>query len=270
MMHIMSCYNKTVFQTRDKMNMFHQLTITDICAIFTVSSPKGRITQIQNRNSYGLSFCSEGKITYTHNGKQTVSDPNHAIILPKGQTYSLYGNKTGIFPVINFLCRDFLCDEVLSLPIQYADVYLKDFEKMKALSLFEENRAKIMSIFYDMLHRLSLESSLHNILVPAIRYLEQNCFDPKLTNAELAEKCNISEVYFRKSFADIYKVSPKQYILDIRLNKAKQLLAENRLKIAAIAELCGFSNPYHFCRIFKAKTGFTPSEYMKQNHFYKI
>lgn len=263
-------YNEAVFQTRSNMNMFHQLTITDICAIFTVSSPKGRSARIENRSSYGLSFCSEGKITYTIHGKQAVSDKNHAVILPKDQTYSLYGDRTGVFPVINFLCQDFICNEVLSLPIQNPGVYLKDFEKMKALSLFEENRAKIMSIFYDMLHRLSLESSLRNTIVPAIRYLEQNYQNQRLTNAMLAGECNISEVYFRKIFADIYKCTPKQYILDIRISKAKQLLSENRLKIAAVAELCGFSNQYHFCRIFKERTGYTPTEYMKQNHFYKI
>ena len=243
----------------------NQITITEICGIFTVFSPKGRAVQIQNRSCYGLSFCSEGKITYTITGKQVVSDKDHVVILPKGQSYSLYGDKTGTFPVINFLCMDFLCDEILSLPIQHADAYIKDFEKIKALSLFEENRAKIMCVFYDMLHRLSLENPLHSCLAPAIRHLESNYWNPRLTNAELAEKCNISEVYFRKIFADTYKLTPKQYIIDIRINKAKQLLAENRLKIAAIAELCGFSNPYHFCRLFKEKTGFTPTEYIKQN-----
>lgn len=248
----------------------NQITVTEICGIFSVSSPKGRAVQIQNRSCYGLSFCSEGKITYNINGKQVVSDKDHVVILPKDQSYSLYGDKTGFFPVINFLCMDFLCDEILSLPIQHADAYIKDFEKIKALSLFEENRAKIMSIFYDMLHRLSLESPLHGCLAPAIKHLESNYWNPRLTNTELAEKCNISEVYFRKIFSDTYKLTPKQYIIDIRINKAKQLLAENRLKIAAIAELCGFSNPYHFCRLFKEKTGFTPTEYIKQNADHKI
>ena len=127
------------------MNTLNKITVTDIKGLFTVSSPKGRNEVIKNRNSYGLSFCTEGKITYEIGGKQAVSDENHAVILPKGQSYSLYGNKSGIFPVINFDCKEFLCDEVISLSIQSADTYIKDFEKTKALSLFEENRAKIMS-----------------------------------------------------------------------------------------------------------------------------
>lgn len=252
------------------MNTLNQVTVTDIKQLFTVSSPRGRKEEIRNRKSYGLSFCAEGKITYEIGGKQAVSDENHAVILPKGRSYSLYGNKTGIFPVINFDCRDFLCNEVISLPIQNSDTYIKDFEKMKALSLFEENRAKIMSVFYSILHRLSTESPVHHAILPAIRYLESNYQNPKLSNAELAKKCKISEVYFRRVFTETYKTTPKQFIVDIRINKAKQLLSDGFLKIGAVAEKCGFSNQYHFCRLFKEKTGFTPTEYMKQNRIYKI
>ena len=252
------------------MNIINKITVTDIKELFTVLSPKGRNETIKNRKSYGLSFCTEGKITYEIGGKSAVSDENHAVILPKGRSYSLYGNKSGIFPVINFDCKDFLCDEVISLPIQNSDTYIKDFEKMKALSLFEENRAKMMSVFYNILHRLSTESSVHNAILPAIRYIESNYQNPKLSNSELAEQCNISEVYFRKIFTETYKTTPKQFIVEIRINKAKQLLSDGFLNIGAVAEECGFSNQYHFCRLFKEKTGFTPTEYLKRNRIYKI
>ena len=252
------------------MNAINKITVTDIKQLFTVSSPKGRKEEIRNRKSYGLSFCAEGKITYEIGGKQAVSDEKHAVILPKGRSYSLNGDKSGIFPVINFDCKDFLCDEVISLPIQSSDTYIKDFEKMKALSLFEENRAKMMSVFYNILHRLSTESSVRNAILPAIRYIESNYQNSKLSNAELAEQCNISEVYFRKLFAEAYKTTPKQFIVDIRINKAKQLLSEGILKISAISEQCGFTNQYHFCRLFKEKTGLTPTEYIKRNRIYKI
>ena len=252
------------------MNVLNKITVTDIKELFTVSSPKGRSEEIKNRKSYGISFCTEGKITYEIDGKQAVSDENHAVILPKGRSYSLYGNKSGIFPVINFDCKDFLCDQVISLPIQSADTYIKEFEKMKALSLFEENRAKMMSVFYNMLHRLSTESSVHNAILPAIRYIENHYQNPKLSNARLAEKCNISEIYFRKLFTETYKITPKQFIVDIRINKAKQLLSEGFLKVGAVAEQCGFSNQYHFCRLFRERTGLTPTDYMKQNRIYKI
>ena len=250
--------------------MLGNITITDIKDIFTVFSPKGRFTKIENRKYFGLSFCIDGQITYTHNGKKIISDKNHAVILPEGQTYTLYGDKTGNFPVINFTCCDFLCDTLISIPAQNGEAYIKDFEKLRSLSLFEGSRPEIMSVFYHMLHRLSAQNSSCRVIAPAIKYIEKNYQNPNLTNGDLAKQCKISEIYFRRTFTSYYNMTPRQFLLDIRINKAKQLLSEGALKINSIAEKCGFSNQYHFCRIFKKKTGLTPTEYMKQYMVYKI
>lgn len=252
-------------------NALNEITVTDITDIITFSSEKGRFKEINKREHYGLSFCTEGQITYTHNGKKYISDKSHAIILPKNQDYTLYGDKKGFFPVINFECTDFLCDEMLIFPVLNPDSYIKDYERMKALSIFKNNRTKIISIFYSIIHRLTSSVDTDSgILSPALKYLEDNYNDANITNALLSQKCDISEVYFRKLFLSRFKTTPKQYIIDIRIDRAKQLLTDGMLKINVIAENCGFSNPYHFCRVFKEKTGLTPTEYMKQNRMYKI
>lgn len=252
-------------------NNLDKIIITSIEEIITISSPKGRYEEINNRKWYGLSFCQSGQITYTQNSKKYVSDTSHAIILPQGKSYTLHGDKKGVFPVINFTCTNKLCDEIAVLPISSVDVYVNDYEMMKALSIFEGNNTKIMSIFYDLMHRLSLENIKDKkMLLPAIKYIEKNFHKPEVTNKLLAQKCDISEVYFRKLFFDNFKTTPKQYIIDIRINKAKQLLTDGVLKINVISEKCGFSNPYHFCRVFRQKVGLTPTEYMKQNRIYKI
>ena len=80
------------------------------------------------------------------------------------------------------------------------------------------------------------------------------------------ENMVVSEVYFRKLFLKHMNTSPKQYIIDIRLQKAKQLLAEGVFSISAISEKCGFSNPYHFCRIFKDRIGIPPLRIQKRKH----
>ena len=250
--------------------MLGNITITDIKEIFTVFSPKGRFVKIENRKCFGLSFCIDGQITYTHNGNNIISDKNHAVILPAGQTYTLYGDKTGSFPVINFTCAEAPCNTVISLPVQNTEVYIKDFEKLRSLSLFDGNRAEMMSVFYHILHRLSAQSPSCKVIMPAIKYLENNYQNPNLTNAELAEQCKISEIYFRRIFTSYYHTTPRQFLIDIRINKASQLLSEGALKINAVAIKCGFSNQYHFCRVFKEKTGLTPTEYMKQYMIYQI
>ncbi len=248
----------------------NDITLTDIRECFMVSSKKGENTVIKNRPSYALSFCIDGQITYIHNGKSTVSDPNCAVILPQGQTYTLVRDKSGSFPVINFTCCEVLCDTIIALPLQNASMYITQFKKLRSLSLFEGNKAEMMSILYHIFYRLSLENSKCMTLLPAVTFIEQNYGNSDINNAYLADLCSISEVYFRRLFKKQYKTPPGQFICDIRIKKAKQLLSEGTLKIGAVAEECGFANQYHFSRMFKNKTGITPGEYMKLNKVSEI
>lgn len=252
------------------MNSLKNAVVTEIINAITVHSVKDRYENIYRRRWYGLSFCTDGQITYVHNGKSFVSDNKHAIILPQGATYELHGNREGLFPVINFCCQNTICDTFLSLPIDDAESLVDDFRQLQSILLFGENHARAMSIFYNMLHRITSQSSHDSIISPALRYIENNYQNPSLSNEILAKECNISEVYLRKLFLEHTNTTPKQYILDIRLQKAKHLLSEGIIKINAVAQNCGFSNPYHFCRVFKEKTGITPTEYMKKNKIYKI
>jgi AraC-like DNA-binding protein len=241
-----------------------EITVTKIESIMTVTTPKVRHFEINNRESYGLSFCIEGQITYTLDGEKYVSNRSCAILLPKGRSYTLHHDKNGIFPLINFQCDGKLCDRHVIIPIDNAEHFLKDYDMMRHLSLFEGNRMKIMSIFYGMLHRLVSRSS-SGILSPAIKYIESNYSSPNLCNEDIAKQCYISEVYLRKLFLEKYGMTPRQFIIDIRINKAKQLLGEGKLKVSEVATQCGFSSSYHFCRTFKDHVGVTPSYYAQNN-----
>ncbi|MBQ8850645.1 MAG: helix-turn-helix transcriptional regulator [Clostridia bacterium] len=249
--------------------LFKNIAVTEIKDIHTVNNPTGTTASISKRKSYGLSFCREGKITYTHNGQSYVEDSTHAVILPKGQSYTLYCDDGGAFPVIDFECAEPLCDTVVSLAIENVNELVADYEKMLSLNLMDGNRLKIMSIFYKILHRIALSTD-RRTLIPAVKYIEKNYGDATLSNAMLAKQCRISEVYFRRLFVEQYKTTPRQFIIDVRIGKAKRLLSEGRLKIAAVSELCGFSNQYHFSRAFKKLVGVTPTEYMMNNREYQI
>ena len=248
------------------MSLLDQINVTSIENIHTVSSPRGRFLEIHQREYYGLSFCTEGQITYTHNGKEFVSDPSHAVFLPQGQSYVLYGNKKGFFPLIDFTCTDFPVDTIHLIPLQNPESFFKDYEQMRELFLFQRNRLRVLSIFYDILNRLTLHESREDTLLSnAIRYLENNISDPGLSNQVLAQQIGFSEIYFRKLFCAQYGMSPRQYILEIRMQKAKQLLAGGTMSIGGVAEECGFTNVYHFSRAFKSRVGVTPSQYMRDN-----
>lgn len=253
------------------MDTLKKITVTNIDDVVTVFSPKGRTFEMKNRHCYGLSFCLKGQITYTLNGKEYISDPEHAILLPQGQSYSLYGNKEGIFPLIDFNCNSFITDTFKLFSVSDIDPFIKDFEKIKSLFLFDGNKPLIYSIFYGMIDRLIREQQPKNdILYSAIKFLENNISNPELNNSLMAQKANISEIYFRKLFFEKMGVTPKQYILDVRMQKAKQLLTESEFSVSAIAEECGFTSVYSFSRAFKERTKCSPTEFAKNNKKFKL
>lgn len=251
------------------MDKLSNITVTKIEDIITIHSHKGRYLDMKKRPYMGLSFCSSGKITYSHMGKEYISDPDSAVILPQGASYTLYGNETGDFQLINFFCSGFEPETFSVIKLNNSKSYIKDFERMHSLSLFEGKRASVMSVFYDIISRLSSEGNAESsILAPAVEYIHQNYTDPYVNNKLLAELCNLSEVYFRKLFKAHNGITPGQYIINTRIRRAKQLLCDGKLSVSEISEQSGFSSVYHFCRAFKNKTGMTPTEYSKNaSHF---
>lgn len=245
------------------------ITVTEVSAAFRVYSPSGRREQMTNRPTYGLTLCEGGRITYIQDGEEYVSDSHSVLILPKGGTYSIHRDEEGVFPLINFDCTESIGEKIAVFDIDDPSPLVRDFDKIKTLILQSGSRAKIFSLFYNILSKLE-SSHICAELAPAISYINQSYTDPNITNADIAAQCRISEVYFRKLFSQHLRISPKQYIIDLRIERAKQRLSEGVLKISAISEECGFASPYHFCRIFKQHTGLTPSQYSKSNKMAKI
>ena len=253
------------------MEKLENIVVTNIDEVFSVYSPKGKTASVTNRFGYGLSFCQEGKIVYHHKGKDYVSDASCVILLPKGEDYSLTVEQTGVFPVVNFQCAEPLTDVHRLIPVRDTESLMQDYKRLRSLSLFENNRTEMLSVFYRMISGILRQQKMDDgILHPAAEHIKKQYGNSDLSNAELADLCGISEVYFRKLFEKRYGMTPKQYIIDIRMSRAKQLLAEGGMKICAVAEACGFSGPYHFSRMFKQKVGMTPTEYMEKNRVYRI
>ncbi len=245
------------------MESLSQIIISDIDEVLTVCANKGRQVDTQNRRCYGLSFCTSGKITYTHNGRQFVSEKGNAIILPKGATYRLYNNEGGEFPLINFSCAKDFTEEFITLPINSVESYLNDFERLKKYFISVGNRLRSIGILYDIFDRINREAKADGILTPAIKKIHSDFCSTDINNFSLAKTVNMSEIYFRRLFKEKYSTTPKQYILNMRINLAKQKLAQTNNSVNQISLDCGFSSVYHFCRAFKEKTGITPTEYRK-------
>ncbi len=76
-----------------------------------------------------------------------------------------------------------------------------------------------------------------------------------------ADKFNITESYFSRLFHKHTGVTFKQYLTELRLDYAKQLLEDNGVSIIDVGYECGFNTPSQFYRAFKGVYKMTPSEY---------
>lgn len=81
---------------------------------------------------------------------------------------------------------------------------------------------------------------------------------------EMAELCRMSVRTFHRAFDAAYGVSPGKYLQLKRIERAKELLADERLTIEAVADRCGFTQPAFFRTIFARETGLTPAQFRKR------
>jgi AraC family transcriptional regulator len=96
----------------------------------------------------------------------------------------------------------------------------------------------------------------------AIEFMHDN-YSRELALEEIASAAYLSEYHFARLFKQITAVSPHVYLANLRLERARKLLAETALPISQIAAMVGYQSQSHFTKIFKSVTGVTPRVYRR-------
>jgi AraC-like DNA-binding protein len=117
-------------------------------------------------------------------------------------------------------------------------------------------------------HQLAVESQAERDPVVrevehSRRWLDEHAFE-FCDLEELAATCHMGYSTFRRHFKTIIGCSPKEYILRVRLRRAKELLAFTQQSIAEVAKSAGFTDPYYFSRLFQDKEGIAPTLFRAQ------
>ena len=79
----------------------------------------------------------------------------------------------------------------------------------------------------------------------------------------IAEELGMSRAHFFRIFKEYTGLTPYQYHLELKLNRARQMLRDSDLPVKQVARLLGFSNVYHFSKFFKNRTGMAPTPWRK-------
>lgn len=95
-----------------------------------------------------------------------------------------------------------------------------------------------------------------------IEYLQEN-YRAHFSLQDVARIANLSPYHFLRLFKNETGQTPYAYLLDIKIERAKELLKSRKHTVTEVCFLCGFNNVSHFATLFKRKVGYTPSEYSK-------
>ncbi|MEH7274277.1 helix-turn-helix domain-containing protein, partial [Neobacillus vireti] len=114
-------------------------------------------------------------------------------------------------------------------------------------------------VFLKKIKRSSIQKN-SNIIYDIEKYLQAN-FDRDVKLQEISEQFYISREYISRKFKQEFQVNISDYLVSIRMKKAKSLLKNSQLKIYEIAAMIGYQDDKYFRKVFKKVEGITPNEY---------
>ena len=110
----------------------------------------------------------------------------------------------------------------------------------------------------------TLAGSGRDAVSRGLDYIEAN-YSKKCTLEDIAAYAHFSPVYFHGIFKKAIGKTPNEYLSELRIEKAKQMLLVEKTEISSIATALGFASQSYFNYAFKAMTGTTPSEYRERS-----
>jgi AraC-like DNA-binding protein/quercetin dioxygenase-like cupin family protein len=96
----------------------------------------------------------------------------------------------------------------------------------------------------------------------AIAFIEAHYDYDNLSNAVISNAIGVTPNYLTRVFGDFLGISLHKYILNVKIEKAQQVLTIGKVNITEAAEITGFNSIHAFSKIFKTVVGMTPSEYL--------
>lgn len=221
-------------------------------------------------------ISATGKLVTMRGGEGNIC------LTPAGQPVSAYWQKPldnlGIFLEPEFV-RETAAENHLGSSFEFVEIYKKEDPLIAPLgqALLDEAASEnpmgklyaeslIQTLTLHILRSYStasaiIESSHGGLSGYKLRtvkeFIDANLEDD-LGLAEIAAVANLSQFHFARAFRKSIGVTPQQYLMERRIERAKQLLAKNDLPIVEISLLTGFKNQSHFTTLFRKFTNLTP------------
>lgn len=219
-----------------------------------------------------LIFHFSGHTTVYFDDQILETLPNTIRFLPKGNAnrYSVLRHEHGKCILVCFQADRQIESKAFVTNVIQADKVKGLFKKIFTTWVSKNNGYYFECI--SLLYRIFAELQKNNYtpkqhelkIAPALEMIYNDFLKTNLSLKDLSSTCNMGESYFQKLFKEKYGVSPKRYIVQLKINHACDLLLLERYSITEIAAMCNFSDVYFFSRQFKEYMGITPTQFIKK------
>ncbi|MDN5286534.1 MAG: AraC family transcriptional regulator [Mucilaginibacter sp.] len=154
----------------------------------------------------------------------------------------------------------------IGLNSEFVMVFGKLFESLKSdrapiSRIFSCGVMQLLGIAYSATLFNDKQQNRKEDIVNNLKLKIQEQWSKQIQIKDLAKQYHVSYTWLRRSFRELSGISPGQYHLNLKLEKACQMLAGSDMTISEIAFTTGFATEFHFSRIFKKKMSMTPSKY---------
>lgn len=221
-----------------------------------------------------LEYIVSGRGYLTVNGQSYTLKANDAYLIHPGDKCEYYADKNEPYKKywINFrsyFFADFLNAYDLKEPRVFNGLNLEEtFQKLFALENISDTNDDLHLPASEILYSAAFKIAMHvkkvkaaSSLAAQVRYELQHSIDVPITLEFLEEKFYRTQSDIIKQFKKAYGITPYSYLMNLRLQAAKNLLANTKKSAKEIAEYLCFSSEYHFSNFFKGKMGISPREY---------
>jgi len=225
---------------------------------------------ITNRIKKGSFFLTTGGAPYDVRWKAVTSEPFQAMFVfveltvlrsALEEAFGVVGEKARLRDISAFT------DDVLN---SFMERIREELMREEASPLFVSAMARAIAVHIARNYAEAVDNahrgtpSLPGYKLKLVTEWMAERLSETLNLDELAAKTGLSKFYFHRLFKRAIGLPPSRFQLDLRMNRARQLLRETKESIVDVALDVGYTNPSHFAKLFHKETGLTPSEYRRQ------
>lgn len=145
-----------------------------------------------------------------------------------------------------------------------SDFYILKMDKCQSIEEIAKLHGEMCLAICNQMKVIRSSQILSKPIVLCIDYIYSH-IHYRITMKELSEYLKLSESYLSKLFHKEMGLPLSQYILDLKIEKAKNLLQYSEYNMIEISNYLSFSSQSHFIQVFQKKTGLTPRKYREKN-----